>query len=404
LTVGGSMASGFSVTWSVAGVESLLAVDASNLLPECDIIIGERRAGTVSLREQQFIKIRTRPAAYQDTFTDLSTAITASVAQTQTGSASASEIQTISFDKKPVSGQFSITLPTVSRTITSVVVAGLFTTTTNHGLSLNQPIVFASLTNPANVANATTYFIKETPTKTTFTIAATSGGTAITTATADAGAATVATVAETSGAIAYSANAETVQSALEAMTAIGSGNVSVSGVAGSFFTVVFTVAKELVSMPEFTVEDAGLQGAYGKTGDFSLATYGIADLLNGLSSVETTLECQLTESGDVTTVAQATITVTADVIEGNTLGSIAIAASVPSHASTHATGGSDPISPSAIGAVQYVTFEPSSLTDFNGSGGGTPYASGYYKAADNLYEYTFKAGWTKWKQTPLASS
>jgi len=51
--------------------------------------------------------------------------------------------------------------------------------------------------------------------------------------------------------------------------------------------------------------------------------------------------------------------------------------------------------------VRTVSFVPATSIDFDGNGGGTPYASGYWKSSDSLYEYTFKGGWTKWRRHRL---
>jgi len=83
----------------------------------------------------------------------------------------------------------------ISKSVTAAIVAGVVTTTTAHGFVVGDAVVFSSLTNPANMANGTTYWVASAPTTTTFTFSASLGGAAITTATADAGSATVATSA-----------------------------------------------------------------------------------------------------------------------------------------------------------------------------------------------------------------
>jgi hypothetical protein len=97
LTVVGSMADGFTITWGAVGAESLLAGDASGLLPSCDLSVTERRAGTGSVKEQQFVRVRLSPAAYQDTWTDLTTSVTATISEVVAGSSTANEIQKIAF-------------------------------------------------------------------------------------------------------------------------------------------------------------------------------------------------------------------------------------------------------------------------------------------------------------------
>jgi hypothetical protein len=325
LTVTGTMQDGFTVTWGAVGAEDLLAADITNLLPECSISIGERRAGSASVKEQQFIRVKTLPAAYQSTFTALDTDVTATIAEVQSGSATVSEIQRITFDVVPISGQWTITMPQGTRSITAAVVAGVFTTTANHGFILNQEVVFTDLTNPANVANGTTYFVKATPSATTFTISATAGGAALTTATADAGTATVTTPAKTSDPILPTSTAAEIQSILEAMANVGTGNISVTGTISTSFLLLFQGAKGKAALPQVTVADSGLLAPEGFSGDFSLATYQLAEILGGAGSRKMLLEIQVEESGDVDTAAQLEVNISGDVIDNATLSAVPLA-------------------------------------------------------------------------------
>ncbi|MEI6493198.1 MAG: hypothetical protein WCO94_11670, partial [Verrucomicrobiota bacterium] len=83
----------------------------------------------------------------------------------------------------------------ISKSVTAAIVAGVVTTTANHTLVVGDAVTFTSLMNPANMANATTYWVASVPTTTTFTFSASLGGSAISSASADAGSATVATAA-----------------------------------------------------------------------------------------------------------------------------------------------------------------------------------------------------------------
>ena len=75
---------------------------------------------------------------------------------------------------------------------------------------------------------------------------------------------------QTTSAIAYNATAATVQTALEALSNIGVGDVSVSGSAGGPYTVTFTGDLGLSDVAAMTASGAGLTG--GTTPGVSIAT------------------------------------------------------------------------------------------------------------------------------------
>ena len=322
LTVIGSMADGFTVTWGAVGAETLLVGSAANLLPQCDLTIDTRRDGGASTIEQQFVRVRLSPAAYQDTWTDLSTTVAATITEVVAGSATASEVQKIALSPKPVSGNWTITVPADTRSVTAAVVAGVFTTTANHGFVVGQPVVMTGFTNEANWTEGTTYYVQSVPSATTYTISATSGGAVISTATADAGSGTVTTLARTTATISATATPSAVQSALEALDCIGTGGASVSGITSSFYQIQFSGNKKLANFPAVTAQVGGLLAAYGKTGTFSLATFQMADLLTDESSVEMSFEVQLVESSRTTTACSQQVFVSADLIDGATLAPI----------------------------------------------------------------------------------
>jgi len=325
LTVTGSMADGFTVNWGVVGVEAILTGSSANLSPECDLTIGERRAGSASVIESQFVRVRLKPASYQDTFTNISTTVTATVTTLTGGTATASEVQKIAFSPYATGGTFSITFPGDTRSVTAAVVAGVFTTTANHGFALNQTIEGSGFTNEANWVEGTHYFVKAVPSPTTFTISATEGGAALTTATADAGTGTITSHARTTSELAATASAADVQAALQALSNIGADNVSVIGTAGQDFTLSFTGDKVTANFPAVTVSTTNLLAPYGKNASLTLATYQMSDILAAADSVVMSLEIQVVTGAYTTTVISQDVTVTADLIDGATLTPLPIA-------------------------------------------------------------------------------
>ena len=80
----------------------------------------------------------------------------------------------------PTTADIISQLETILTLAVSSVVAGVVTTSTVHGLSLNQPFKFLTVVSGSGgIAVATTYYVKTIPTSTTFTYSATAGGVAL---------------------------------------------------------------------------------------------------------------------------------------------------------------------------------------------------------------------------------
>lgn len=62
---------------------------------------------------------------------------------------------------------------------TIVASTGVFTTTPDHGLSIGDQVVLGAITSTTGVTAATNYFVKTVPSSKTFTLSATSGGSAL---------------------------------------------------------------------------------------------------------------------------------------------------------------------------------------------------------------------------------
>lgn len=98
---------------------------------------------------------------------------------------------------------------------------------------------------------------------------------------------------QTTDAIDYDATAAEIQDALEALSNIAPGDVTVSG-AMPVFTLTFK-GTLTGNQPAITASAAGLQVATGYVGEMSLSTEGILALLDGASEVEATFEVESTD-------------------------------------------------------------------------------------------------------------
>jgi len=117
----------------------------------------------------------------------------------------------------------------------------------------------------------------------------------------------------TSSAISVDATLAEITTAIEGITGIGAGNVTVTG-STLDFTIQF--ASSLGNVATAVIDVANLTGAVGKTGSIDLNTNQFLELLGGASSASATLEIVKYDTGNSTsdTVLQQAITCRQDVI------------------------------------------------------------------------------------------
>jgi hypothetical protein len=70
--------------------------------------------------------------------------------------------------------------PNSSGTAVSTIASTTITTSSNHGLVVNQAVMFTATSFPTNISGTTTYYVASVPSNTTFTVAASPSGVAIT--------------------------------------------------------------------------------------------------------------------------------------------------------------------------------------------------------------------------------
>jgi len=121
---------------------------------------------------------------------------------------------------------------------------------------------------------------------------------------------------QTSAPIQWNATAAAVQTTLQAMSSIGSGNCSVGGQAGAW-VVTFTGSKALAAQALMTTVATGLVGPKALTGELSLNTAGIEEAIGEQGSISQTFEIKVTPNGENPfTVYQGSITINNDLIVG----------------------------------------------------------------------------------------
>jgi hypothetical protein len=313
VTVTGELAEHFTVRFVTAGTRGSITADVSQLIPDTVAVIGERVVGSASAKEVQEIQLRLTPAVYQSTWTNLSTAVTATLATTVTGSATNNEVQRLSFSQKPFSGTYRLTTPSSSIAIGSLVTAGVFIAPANHGLAINQPVTLTGFSALTGYSNGTQYFVQSIPQSTQFTVSVTAGGTSLT-GTATTG--SVVTTLRQTAPLAASATAEDIATALAALDSIGAGGVTVSGIEGEYYDITFAGNKALADLPVMTIQ-SGLAAKPGKTADVNFATYALRDLVGNSTSVDLDLEIELTDGGTRQTVILSSCSVSEELIDAD---------------------------------------------------------------------------------------
>jgi hypothetical protein len=324
VTVTGELADHFTVRFATAGTRGSITADVSQLIPDTVAVIDERIAGSASVKEIQEIQLRLTPAVYQATWTDLSTTVTATVATTVTGSSLNNEVQRLSFSQEPFVGNYRLTFPSmdlefIAGGVVEAVTSGIFSTISNHGLILNQPIQIFCGDGVTGFESESFYFVKTIPQSTQFGLAVTAGGTLIATSAAATSFA-FATIARQTAPISATASAADIQSALQSLDSIGAGGIIATGIPGEYFDLTFSGPKGYVPYSlndlggEITI-DHNLSAKPGKTADVNFATFALRDLIGNNSTVDLDLEIELTEAGTRQTVILSGCTVAEELID-----------------------------------------------------------------------------------------
>ena len=314
VSVDGTMATNFVISFNSAGTRSAITANVSHLIPTTSALIDERLAGDATTNEIQELQLRLAPAVYQPTWTDLGTALTVSVATTITGSTLNNEVQRISFSRPPYLGSYRVTVPTYNVDIASTVTDGVFITASNHGLSLSQPVVLTGFTALTGYTAGTQYFVRSIPQTTEFLLGVTAGATAITTGTGTVTTGSVATtILRQTDPLDAATTASALQIALQSLDSIGANNLTVSGIQGSYFDVTFGGDKGFSDLPTLQVQ-SGLSATPGKTASVNFSTFGVRDYLLNATSATADLEIELTESGERNTIILQSCTLTEELI------------------------------------------------------------------------------------------
>jgi hypothetical protein len=327
VSVTGELADHFTVRFNDVGAQGSFTADVSQLIPDTAAVIDERIAGSASVKEIQEIQLRLTPAVFQDSWADLGTTVTATIATTVTGSNEVSEVQRLSFSREPFAGSYRLTAPSAILSPIVGVSNGIFTydSSVNHGLALNQPIFLDAITNGTVTGynSGETYFVKTIPQPFQFGVSVAAGGTLIT-GSGESVEFNFQTITRQTAPISAAASAADVQAALQALDSIGASGVIVTGIQGEYFDITFSGTKGQsgansgvdTAIVQLSVQN-GTTAKPGKTADVNFATFALRDLLGNNPAVDLDLELELTESGTRQTVILQPCSVAEELIDAD---------------------------------------------------------------------------------------
>jgi hypothetical protein len=249
--------------------------------------------------------------ASQNTWTNISSAVTGTIARTITGSSSTNEQQTLTFAPEAFDGTFSISIPSRAVTLSSIS-AGVFTSSGNHGLALLEPFVVTGATTPSGFTNGQTLYVSTIGSTQTFYANSFITASAYV-AYGAAAAGSIYTITASSAAIPARASAELVQGYVQAIRSVGSGNVNVTGSVGKLYRMSFQNAKQQTQLGLATVAGT-LTPIYGKTATISFGTTSLLNAISASASIDATVEVQITNGTEITTVLQKPVVINKDII------------------------------------------------------------------------------------------
>ena len=253
----------------------------------------------------------------QNTWTNIGSVVTATVARTVTGTASVNEQQLVTLSPAAWSGNFSLAFPARSISVSSIT-GGLFTTTVNHGLTVLEPFTLTGFSTPTGFVNGQTLFAAAILSNKTFTANGTATTTAVTAFSAT-GTGTLTTLAESTPLIDVRATGSQVRSTVEELASVGAGNVSVVAVPGSSYRLAFTGLKSSVQLAQATITATSIVPVYGKSATLDFATVTLANAISGSATLSAVLEVESTEGAVVETLCQSPVTLINDIIEAGSV-------------------------------------------------------------------------------------
>ena len=181
-----------------------------------------------------------------------------------------------------------------------------FTTSSSHGFSVGDSISFSQSGIFSGITANTLYYVRDVPSGTSFTLSETAGGSMLTGISFSSFTGSYSIPSQTSSLIQAKCSASEIQSALSAISGIGSGNVLVTGTSPNF-SINFVNALANVPIAVLAVTSS-LNSAPYKSGILTLAGTALLNLVkNAAASI--VLEITTSVNGLNQTLAQYPVTI-----------------------------------------------------------------------------------------------
>jgi hypothetical protein len=255
------------------------------------------------------------PAATLTSFSALSTTVIITPSVSITGGSGTTEIQRVQISNEPVSGYYSLVLPTRNVTVSSV--SSSIFTAAYHALLDGQSVTLTGFSTPSGFSNGTVYFVRDRS-RDQFRIATTAGGTAMTVSAASGGTAVV--PAYTTRPLEAGSEPADIAKAITEATGATTQNVSAQGTATDYY-LTYGGSYAGADMPTVAITASTLSGAPGLTGQLNLNTVELANLVNA-GTTEVTIEAQIT-NGTLRQTFQGTAILGDDIISSGSTPTIA---------------------------------------------------------------------------------
>lgn len=228
----------------------------------------------------------TTAAATVTSWSALSTTVTITPSEILAGGSGTTEIQRIEISPAPVTGYYSVVLPTRNVTVSSV--SSSVFAAPYHALLNGQSVTLTGFSTPSGFTNGNVYFVSDRS-RDNFRIAVTAGGTALTASVASGGGTAVVPV-YTSKSLAAGSTPTAVASALNA--AAGGSEISATGTATDY-RLLYGGSYAGASFPTVTITANSLAGPPGFLGNLNLNVSAITALVAG-GTTDVTLEVDVT--------------------------------------------------------------------------------------------------------------
>jgi hypothetical protein len=252
----------------------------------------------------------------QNSWSNLPTTVSATATRVVTGGPSANEQQVIALSPEAHLGTFALTFPARTIALTGSVAAGVFTSSGSHGLTLNEPFSITGFEGASGgLSSGQSLFVSQIINATQFTASITRGFRPGVTAFTAITAGSVVTVTASTRLIAARATAAQAQAAIEAVPSVGIGNTTINGLPGKEYRLGYQGDKGQVALPVPTIASA-LTPIYGKSATLNFNTNELNTAISGSATLDAVLEVEITQSGNVETVAQIPIMLRNDIITG----------------------------------------------------------------------------------------